>query len=106
MRQVWLEGCRPRIANSQRRDLHGSGEVAFLEPGRDAQDIGDIVEAERGIVRGQERADVDIKGKQVANGVCILGSIETMKHRAGRRRDEACSPGPVASRSRRRPYCR
>jgi hypothetical protein len=68
-----------RVAHSQRGDFQSGRQVAFLESRRNAQDIGDIVEAECRIVWRKERADIDVKAKKVADGVSILRSIQTME---------------------------
>jgi len=37
-----------------------------------------------GVVRRQQRADVDVERKQVANGVRVFGPVQAMERRASR----------------------
>ena len=76
------------IPDRQRADFPGRGQIALLQRRRDAQDVGDVVETVRGVVRRQQRCCVDVRREQIADGVRVLGPIESMQHgpaRVGRR---------------------
>ena len=73
-----------RIADRQPADPGGRGHVSLDERRRDAEHIGDVVEAGRGVVWRQQRADVDVEREQIANGVRLLGPVQTMQCRSAR----------------------
>ena len=77
------------IADRQGADLLGRRQIALLQRRRDAQHVGDIVEAVRRIVGRQQRRDVDVEREHVADRVGVLGAVQAMEHRPagiGRRR--------------------
>ena len=77
------------VADGQRADAIGGDEIALEQRRRRAQQIGDVVEAERRVVGRQQRRDVDVEREQVAHRVRVLAAIETPDERPagiGRRR--------------------
>ena len=79
MSQVSLPGATWGVADGERADFQGGGEVVFLKGGREAQGVGDVVETVRGVVGGKKRGGVDVEIEKIANGVGVLGAIEAMK---------------------------
>jgi hypothetical protein len=73
---------RLRVANRERADAAGRRQVAFEQHGRDAEDVGDVVESGTRVVRGKQRRRIDLEVEQVADGVGVLGAIEPMDERA------------------------
>ena len=73
-----------RIAERQRADALGRGQVALEQHRRHAEHVGVVVEAGARIVRRQQRRDVDVEREQIANRVGVLGAIQPMHQRAAR----------------------
>ena len=80
------------IANGQRTDLSRCREIPLEQHRRYAQHIGDVVEAVRGVVSGQERRRIDLECQQVTNRIAVLGSIQPVHERPTRigMRDRVC----------------
>ena len=97
---------RARVAERQRADALGRGEIAFEQHRRDAEHVGVVVEAGARIVGRQQRRDVDLERQQIANRVGVLGAVQPVRQRPARirrrraRRDRASSratrPAPCA----------
>ena len=62
-------------------DLRGRRDVALDQRRRDAEHVGDVVEAGRRIVGRQQRADVDVEREQIADGVRVLGAVQPVQRR-------------------------
>ena len=75
---------RLRVADRERADAAGCREIALEQHGRQAQHIGDVVEAGARIIGRQQRSRVDLEGQQVADGVGVLGAVQTMDQRTAR----------------------
>ena len=73
-------------------------QIALLQRRRDAEHVGDIVEAVGRIVGRQQRRDVDVEREQIANRVGVFGAVEAMEHRPAR--DSASPPPPDPARLR------
>ena len=74
-------GHRPDRRNAERETAHLASrrQVAVQQCRRHRQHARHVVEAVLvGIVNRQQRGDVDVEPQQVANGVLVLGPIETM----------------------------
>ena len=65
----------------QGADPFAGRQIALQQHRRDAEHVGDVVEARARIVRGQQRRDVDVEGEQVANRVGVLGAIQAVDER-------------------------
>ena len=72
---------RGRIADGQRAHAVRGRQITLEQRGRDDEEIGVVVEAERRVVRGQQRPDVHLDREQVADDVAVLGAIEAMQQR-------------------------
>ena len=79
-RDVIRRSRRLPITNCHSRDARRRRCVGFEQCRRNRQRAGDVVEASRGIVGRQVRGRIDFKIEQIANRVCVLGSIQTMQH--------------------------
>ena len=77
-------GAQGGIAHGHGADAGRRREVALLQRGRHAEHVGDVVEAEGGIVGRQQRGHVHVERQQVADGVAVLGPVEAMQHRPAR----------------------
>ena len=72
------------IAERQTADLLRRQEVAFEQPGRHRQHLGDVVEALQRVVAGQQRLAVDLQRQQIPDGVRVLGPVQAVDRRAAR----------------------
>ncbi len=70
-----------RVADRQRADLARRRQVPLEQHGRNAQRVGDVVEAVCRIVWRKQRGRIDVEREQVADGVGILGAIQPMHER-------------------------
>jgi hypothetical protein len=64
------------VANGQSADSIGGRKISLLEHRREAQDVGNVVEPESGIVGRKQRRRVDVQVEEIANGVGVLGPVE------------------------------
>jgi hypothetical protein len=69
-------GTDLHIPDCQSADLVRSREVPIQQHRRHSEHIGDIVEPITGIVGREQRGDIHIQAKQVANGIAVLAPIE------------------------------
>ena len=67
-----------RVAHREPADLPRRRQVALGQHGRHRQHVGDVVEAEARVVGRQQRPGVDVEGEQVADGVGVLGAVQTV----------------------------
>ena len=74
----------PQIADRDRTDLARGGEIRLQQRRGAALSIGDVVEPERRDVRRQQRRDVDVECEQIADGVGILGAVQSTQDRPSR----------------------
>ncbi len=72
-------GADLRVPNRQRTDPVCRDQVAFQQEGRYPQRVRDVVESIGRIVRREQRRDVDIEREQIADGVGVFGTIESME---------------------------
>ena len=68
-------------ADRQRRHLAGGADVLLHQRGRDAEHVGDVVEAVGGIVGRQQRGRVHLEIEQIANRVGVFGAIQPVERR-------------------------
>ena len=78
-----------RIAHGNAADLRGRRDVALDECRGDTKHVRDVVEAGRRIVGRQQCADIDVERKEIADGVAVLGAVQTVERR-GARIQSAC----------------
>ena len=71
-----------RVADCHACDLARRRHVALQQSGRQAQDVGVVVEPEAQIVGRQDCAHVDLEREQVPNRVCVFGAIQSVGRRA------------------------
>ena len=87
---------RAHVAHREPADLARGGEVGLHQRRRHRQRAGDVVEAARRVVGGQERAGVHLERQQIANRVGVFGAVQAVQARRrqvrGRRRDRARLP--------------
>ncbi len=75
------------LADGQRAHAARGRQVSLEQGRRDAEDVGDVVEAVARIVGRQERGGVDLERQQVSDRVGVLRAVQTMQQRpAGIRR--------------------
>ena len=77
---------RPQVAHGEPRDLLGRRDVALHDDGRDEQQIGDVVEAARRVIGGQQQLEIElarqvVEREQVADGVAVLGARQPPERR-------------------------
>ena len=83
-RQIRGLGRRLPVADGHARDARRRRRVGLEQRRRDRQRPGDVVEAVRGVVRRQQRGDVDPQVEQIANGVGVLRPVQPVQdHRPG-----------------------
>ncbi len=75
---------QPRHGRPERQlaDLARGGHVAIQQRRRGGQHLCDVVESQRGIIRRQQRIDVQVQAQQVAHRIAIFGSVQPMDGRA------------------------
>ena len=66
------------IAHREAADLARRGEIALGQHRRHRQDVGDVVEAEAGIIGREQRRRVDLQVEQVADRVGVLRAVQSM----------------------------
>ena len=79
-----------QVADGEPRDLLGRRDVALHDDGRDEQQIGDVVEAARRVVGGQQQLEIElarqvVEREQVADRVAVLGARQPPERRHARR---------------------
>jgi hypothetical protein len=80
------------VTDSELADLLGRGEVTLLKRWRDAENVGNVVEAVRRIVGGQQRRDVHLEREEVPDRVGVLGAVQTAEQRRpGVGRERRCT---------------
>ena len=67
-----------RVAHRQPADLPRRRQIALGQHRRHRQHVGDVVEAVAGVVGRQEHPGVDLEREQVADGVGVLGPVQTV----------------------------
>jgi hypothetical protein len=82
--ELVLLGLHLRIADRHVSDVHGRRHVLVQQRRRHLQARRDIVEAELGRVRRQERRDVHREAEEIANRVGVLGAVEPVQHELAR----------------------
>ena len=96
-------GRRWPDARGEPRHLSRRGQIALEMRGRDAEDVGEIVEAAvGGFIAGQQRRHVErlrIEREQIADRVAVLRAIQAM-HRADSSRVRRCRPRAIDVRLR------
>ncbi len=78
-RQIRGFGRRLPVANGHAGDPRGRGRVGLEQRRGDRQRAGNVVEAVRGIVRRQQRGDVDPQVEQIADGVGVLRPVQPVQ---------------------------
>ena len=69
------------IAHDELADAARRGQVALDQRRRDGEDLGDVVEAFLLVIGRQQGVDVDLEAEDVADGVGVLGAVETVDGR-------------------------
>ena len=79
---VLVEIRGPDASDHESADPAGRRQIALHEQGRDREDVRVVVEPmDVGVVSRQQRPRVDLEAEQVADGVDVLGPIQTMDRR-------------------------
>ena len=79
-----LLGRHADVADREPRDARRRVRITLDEHRRDAERARDVVEAEAGIVAGQELLRVDVEREQIVNRVLVLRAIQPMQGRPAR----------------------
>ena len=77
-------GADRRIADRETADLGRGRDVGLHQRRRDAQHVGDVVEAFARVVARKQRRGIDRQIEQIADGVGVFRAIEAMQHRRAR----------------------
>ena len=76
---VLVEIRGPGATDHESADLAGRRQIPLHEQGRDREDVRIVVEPmDVGVVSRQQRPRIDLEAEQVADGVDVLGPIQTM----------------------------